>query len=180
MAVPCEFIPHIVQRFNGFNRVLDTCAGIGTVSIALAQAGHEIIGVEVDEGRLKQAREKAEQSGVTIEWIKGDILNHDVLQRIEGIDAAFLDPDWKRDYSTDPRTVTFSKMEPPLMELLSSIREKTENMALRLPKETDFTKFHHLIGSNYYYEIEKNFLDDQLKFYVVYFGELARHSEYRV
>lgn len=178
MALPGEFCPHIVRRFKGFPRVLDSCAGIGTVSIALAKAGHEVIGVELDEGRFHQAKENAKQAGVTVEWIKGDVLTAGVLQNIGGINAAFLDPNWKRDHTTQQPTVAFANMEPPLVKLLTKIQEKTENMALRLPKETDFVELHEIVGSSYY-EIENCYLVDHLKFYMIYFGALAHHGEHR-
>ncbi len=178
MALPCEFCPHIVQRFKGFHRVLDTCAGIGTVSIALAKAGHDVIGIEPDYGRFRQSQENAKQVGVTVKWINGDVLAADVLQMIDRLDAAFLDPDWNRDHTIQPPKVSFENMEPPLPRLLAKVYEKTENMALRLPKETDLVKLHKLAGS-FYYEIENCYLDDQLKFYMIYFGALAHHSEHR-
>ncbi len=177
MALPCEFCPQIVRRFKGFHRVLDTCAGIGTVAIALAKAGHEAIGVEPHEGRFRAARNNAEQARVAVEWINGDVLAADVLTKIGKIDAAFLDPNWKRDHSKKPPTVALDRMEPPLDKLLATIRPRTENMALRLPKETNLTEFHKLGGC--FYEIEDCYLDNQLKFYMIYFGALAHHAEHR-
>ena len=63
-------------------------------------------------------------------------------------------------------------MQPPLGKLLAKIQKKTKNIALRLPTETDLVEFHKIAGSSYY-EIENCYLDDELKFYMIYFGDLA-------
>jgi hypothetical protein len=153
------------------------------VTIALAKAGHEAIGVELDRGRFRRAQTSAQQAGVTVRWIKGDVLSARVLAKIEKlgkIDAAFLDPDWNRNHSKEPEqpaTVAFDRMEPPLGKLLETIRLRTEHMALRLPAETDLAEFHKLAGC--FYEIEDCYLDNKLKFYMVYFGALAHHAEHR-
>jgi SAM-dependent methyltransferase len=41
--------------------------------VALAQAGHEVVGVDSHAGRLRQARERAADAGVTLTLLEGDI-----------------------------------------------------------------------------------------------------------
>jgi SAM-dependent methyltransferase len=53
--------------------VLDLCCGPGRCSIALAQAGFRVTGVDRTEFLLSKAREKARKVKVKIEWVRMDM-----------------------------------------------------------------------------------------------------------
>ena len=56
-------------------RVLDAGTGAGFAAIHLAKAGHEVIGLDVSESMLEEARWNAAQSGLDIEFVKGDAVS---------------------------------------------------------------------------------------------------------
>ncbi len=53
-------------------KVLDAGTGAGFVAILLAKAGHEAVGLDVSESMLEEARWNAAQSGLDIEFVRGD------------------------------------------------------------------------------------------------------------
>ena len=54
-------------------RVLDLACGRGSHAIAAAQRGAQVIAVDIDEDRLRDAERAARKPGVTVQWIKADL-----------------------------------------------------------------------------------------------------------
>ncbi|WP_019908865.1 class I SAM-dependent methyltransferase [Paenibacillus sp. HW567] len=52
-------------------KVLDLCCGMGRHSLALAEAGYEVTGVDLSEALLREARAQARAEAVT--WIRSDM-----------------------------------------------------------------------------------------------------------
>lgn len=52
--------------------VLEIMSGTGSIAIPLAQAGHDVTGVEMAEPMLVEAERKSHAAGVDIEWVRGD------------------------------------------------------------------------------------------------------------
>jgi len=166
---------HIAQRFKGYEIVLDSCCGAGFMSISLAKHVNQVIAVEVNPKNLTQAQYNARIANVSdrIKFILGDILDKSILNEISSIDAAFLDPDWTM--VGEVKTAHTSKlynMQPSADKLFIEINKLTQNIALRLPREIDLSELKGLPT----HEFEKIYLDDEFKFYCVYFGELLRKA----
>lgn len=53
--------------------VLDLCCGVGRCSLELARRGFRVTGVDRTAGYLEQAREKAEQENLDVEFIREDM-----------------------------------------------------------------------------------------------------------
>ena len=53
--------------------VLDLCCGPGRFSVALAQAGFAVTGVDRSPFMLAKARARARQAGVKVEWVRMDM-----------------------------------------------------------------------------------------------------------
>jgi len=49
-------------------RVLDLATGTGAVARALSQAGCQVVGVDIAQGQIEQAKQLAEREGVTAEF----------------------------------------------------------------------------------------------------------------
>lgn len=61
--------------------VLEIGCGTGRVTLALAAAGVNVIGLDVSAPMLEEARRKAERHRVRVEWIEADGRSFDLGQR---------------------------------------------------------------------------------------------------
>ena len=52
-------------------RVLDVGTGTGSLALLIAELGHTVTGLDLSDGMLDRARIKAEQAGVSIEFVHG-------------------------------------------------------------------------------------------------------------
>jgi SAM-dependent methyltransferase len=56
-------------------RVLEAGCGTGRVAIELARRGHDVVGVDVDESMVAEARADGRSAGVEVQWLVGDLLD---------------------------------------------------------------------------------------------------------
>jgi 23S rRNA (uracil1939-C5)-methyltransferase len=83
-----EAVLHAVPP--GARRVLDLYAGRGEVALALARRGCEVASVEVDEGAVKLARERAAAEHLTVGAVAGRVEHH--VARLLPADAVVANP----------------------------------------------------------------------------------------
>lgn len=83
-AGECDFIEKEF-RAAGIHRILDIGCGTGRHSIELARRGFTVTGVDLSESMLKKARQKADNAGLSVEFIQMDARNLDLPVRYEGI-----------------------------------------------------------------------------------------------
>jgi len=57
------------------SRILDIGCGAGTNSLFLARAGFKVTGIDVAEGAVAAARERAEKAGLSVDFRVGDALD---------------------------------------------------------------------------------------------------------
>ncbi|MFA6392691.1 MAG: methyltransferase domain-containing protein [Candidatus Paceibacterota bacterium] len=170
MGIHKDFANKIAKRFSRCKKVLDSCAGAGFMSIVLAQYVEEVIAVDIDSSHLEMAKHNALIAGVQdkIRFIHGDILNKKILDQIENIDGAFLDPDWSIEQNKRIHVTSLKSMIPQADLLFKEISLKTNNIALRLPKELNLSELADLPK----HEVEEEIMENKLKFYSIYFGNL--------
>jgi SAM-dependent methyltransferase len=63
-------------------RVLDAGCGTGRVALELARRGHRVVGVDLDQSMLEQARAASAGAGLDVRWVHGDLL--DLGRLVEG------------------------------------------------------------------------------------------------
>lgn len=68
------YLREVLRRFQfRQRRVLELACGTGTVAIALADEGYQVIGVDRSAAMLREAKKKARQAGVEITFLQQDI-----------------------------------------------------------------------------------------------------------
>ncbi len=63
----------LIAAVAGARRVLDVGCGGGRLTVALAQAGAEVTGIDTSGERLEQARRRAARSGVALRLLEADL-----------------------------------------------------------------------------------------------------------
>lgn len=90
-----ETLYDIVKRFadlSGTERVLDLYSGTGTIPIFLSDAAEEIIGLEIVDTAVEDARKNCLRNGVTnCRFIKGDA-RQEISRLTENPDVVIIDP----------------------------------------------------------------------------------------
>ena len=56
-------------------KVLDAGCGTGVMGLLFAEMGHQVTGVDLSEGMMTRAREKAFAQKLSVELIRGDVEN---------------------------------------------------------------------------------------------------------
>jgi SAM-dependent methyltransferase len=70
----------------GTKRVLDLCCGTGEHAIKMTELGYQVTGIDLSEDMLAVAGKKAEKSGLSIDFVRGDVYNPET---VGGFPAAY-------------------------------------------------------------------------------------------
>ena len=74
-----EDLPFWISQAKQYgDPVLELACGTGRITVALAQAGYYVTGIDNAEGMLREARIKSAEVGVEVEWIKADMRDFDL------------------------------------------------------------------------------------------------------
>ena len=73
--LPEDPIPELARRIDTLpgGRALDVATGTGRNAIYLAEHGYDVEAVDVSDEALRQARQRADERGVDVEWVRADI-----------------------------------------------------------------------------------------------------------
>ena len=82
----CDFIEKEIKH-DKQRRILDIGCGTGRHSVELAKRGYRITGIDLSEGQLAKAREKAKKENLTIDFRSGDARN---LPFVNEFDVAIM------------------------------------------------------------------------------------------
>lgn len=67
-------LSQIQQKVVGTGPIVDLACGTGRLTIPVAEAGYAVIGIDLHEGMLEQARAKASpRSDISIQWMQQDL-----------------------------------------------------------------------------------------------------------
>ena len=171
MGIDMRLASHIADRFAG-RVVLETCAGGGFTTIALARRAAHVFSVEIDPERLAQARQNAAiaRLGENITFIRADVFDLEIESLPGRIDAALVDPDWADGGVDHAYRFIDSTTLPPSDWILDYLADYTENISLVQPPFIDEHEFAHLLP----HELERLHVSGNLELYCLHFGELAR------
>jgi SAM-dependent methyltransferase len=61
--------------------ILELACGTGRVTLPLARGGFQVTGIDISDSMLAQARRKASQEGLSVEWVKADIRDFELGER---------------------------------------------------------------------------------------------------
>ena len=70
-------------------RALDVGCGSGRDAVYLAKRGWQVTGVDFADTGLKAARQRAQQEGVEVQWVKGDVAELGALGLVSGYDLLY-------------------------------------------------------------------------------------------
>ena len=70
-----EFLKDALRLRSGM-RIFDQCCGIGSLSIPLAHAGFQVVGLDQAEGYIERARRDAEGAGGPVTFVAGDAFEY--------------------------------------------------------------------------------------------------------
>lgn len=116
------------QTFDG--HVIDAYSGIGTISLPLAQSGLRVVGLELHQASVDQARISAMQNNLSdrCDFVAGDVL--DSLERnLPGAGALVLDPPRR---GLDAKVVDLILSDPPPLLAYLSCDPATQARDLKL------------------------------------------------
>lgn len=82
--VEVQFLVDVMKLEPGM-RLLDVGCGTGRHAVELASLGLKVTGVDFSSGMLDQARQKADDRGVDVEWVNADVTQ---WARVGSFDAA--------------------------------------------------------------------------------------------
>ena len=139
ISCPEYVAKHMVETilsFGDFKSAVELCCCVGSTCIQLAKHFDNVIGVDINESRIKMARKNAELYGVSknVEFIIGDVLDIDLLKSIKA-DVAILDPGWStRAMDRSSHVSDINLTQPSLKKMFVLATEYiTNNVVVRVP-----------------------------------------------
>jgi 23S rRNA (uracil1939-C5)-methyltransferase len=85
----------MLARLNKRDRVIDAYCGIGTIGMVAAKTAKEVIGIELNEEAVRDAKQNARRNQMdNIRFVQGDagMFMEGMADREEQVDVVFMDP----------------------------------------------------------------------------------------
>lgn len=67
-----EWQSFFTKEFSKGDRILDLGTGAGTLSLLMAEMGYDVVGLDISDNMLSEARRRASMQGLKVELRKGD------------------------------------------------------------------------------------------------------------
>lgn len=180
MGIDQRFTKEIAERFRN-RRVLETCTGAGFTTIALARVAAHVITVEIDPAHQAHAKQNMAMGGLLdrVTFVRADIMEEEIWDRLPRVNAAFLDPDWAVTGPDHVHRFRRSTTRPPADLLLERVFRATRNVALVLPPSLDVLELDAIPT----HERQKPYMGQNHELDCLYFGDLTLslgETEFRV
>lgn len=142
MTCPEIVLEHLAKRVSKYNSAVELCCGIGLTAIKLAEEIQNVIGIDIDESRIKAAKENALKYNVAEKttFIVGNVLNINLLKTIKA-DVVILDPEWgaSKDKDNTSNKSLLELTNPSMKELFYKAKEHiSSNIIMKVPNTFDF------------------------------------------
>jgi len=86
----CDYIELLFRKYHRKPKmILDLGCGTGGHALILAKRGYQVTGIDRSEGMLEQARKKAKDRNLNINYIKGDITQISLRREFDAIISMF-------------------------------------------------------------------------------------------
>ena len=164
LATPEIVAEYVASRLET-QVIADLGCGIGIQAIFFAKHCAKVYAIDIDPERLAYARENARTYSVSnIEFIQGDVLSHDVIEQLSGVDVIFSDP--ARCFDAERRRL--EDLSPPTLKVIEKYQHITDKMAFHLPPMID--------PERVFFDCEREYLSlyGEVNRFTVYLGELKR------
>lgn len=159
---------HVAERLKEFKSCIELCCAVGAMTIPLTTFIPKVYGIDLDPQRIADAKINAKTYGADNKatFIVGDVLDESLLKSIEA-EVAILDPDWSAEGGIkSDHTIDIDLMQPSMRQMILLSRKwVTTNIVVRVPKYFTLATLEEF-GPH---ELESIYIDDKLKFKVVYF-----------
>ncbi|KAI5069249.1 hypothetical protein GOP47_0015550 [Adiantum capillus-veneris] len=182
-VTPEEIAKHQAAHCGSSGIVIDAFTGVGGNAIQFACMNFNVIAIDIDPKRIEYARHNAEVYGVAhkIDFIVGDFFQ--LAPTLKG-DVVFLSPPWG-----GPEYIKADKYDIETMirpangfSLFKLALTVAPSVAYFLPRTVDveqLSRLSWLSSPPLPYEIERNYVRDELKAVTAYYGNIAsRKIEY--
>ncbi len=143
--------------------IVDLGCGIGFQSIAFARTCTKVYAIELNQEKLERAQQNAKALNITnIEFIHGDALSPEVIQKVSDAQIIFCDP--QRLPQEEQRTT--STISPNINQLLHAYSKITTKIAIEFPPQIKEIP----------YEGEREYcsVNGELNRLTLYFGKLKK------
>ena len=142
--------------------LIEVGCGIGIQTLAFAETCRQVIGIDIDERKVRYAEENAKKFGFkNVEFIWGDALR--VLEGITKADVVFVDPERAPEEEVRDIAKSFKPDIPSLIRVAA-----THNIAIELPPQIHEIPF----------DCEREYVsfEHQLNRLTAYLGKLKQHE----
>ncbi len=107
LDVTAEEIDQIIELLDIQKgaKILDLCCGVGRHSLELALRGYSIVGVDLTEEYLAEARKQAGSEGLNIEFVRNDMRRFCLLESFDAVINMFTAFGYFEDLADDKRVL---------------------------------------------------------------------------
>lgn len=169
-----KHIANTILNFGNFKSAVELCSCVGSMCIQMAKRIDKVIGVDIDENRIKMARKNAKLYGVSdkVLFIKGNVLDIKLLKTIK-VDIALLDPGWSaRAMDRTSHAHDIDSTQPSLRKMFNLTNKYiTSNIVARVPATFTCDTLKELGQC----KLENIIINDEIVFKVAYFiGDIKK------
>jgi 16S rRNA G966 N2-methylase RsmD len=164
-ATPVIVADYRAERLK-CNKIIDLCSGIGIQAGAFAKTCGQVLGIEIDERKVKFSKENFKEMN-NLQFVQGDVLDKKIIQKIQDFkpDIIFCDPE----RLAEEKERTLYSIKPDLKKLIEIYSKLCKNICIEMPPRINIEKLKDFICEKEYLS-----LNNKLNRLDIYFGSLKK------